>query len=79
MSDCNTTHWKPVEESRDSTTFEGSLQSKMSIINFGWKILDMLKCNRNRNIIGWFSAVLEEEVRKEANSIRNYVNKRDDF
>lgn len=27
----NIPHWKPVEESKDSTTFEGSLQSKMSL------------------------------------------------
>jgi hypothetical protein len=27
----NIPHWKPVEESKDSTTFEGSLQSKISL------------------------------------------------
>ena len=38
----------------------------MSKINFGWKILDMLKCKRNCNYIRWFSAVLKEEIRNES-------------
>jgi len=75
----NITHWKPVEESKDSTIFEGSLHSKMSKLNFNWKILDMLKYKRNSNNIRRSSAVLDEEVRKEVNSIRNYINRRDDF
>lgn len=62
-------HWIIIEESNDCTTFEGSLQSKMSQIIFDWKNLGMLKCNRNRNNIRGISAVLHQEV----NLIRNYM------
>ena len=71
----NITYWNPVEESEDSTTFEGSLQSKMSIINLDHDFWDMLKCKSNNFNIRWFSAVLYEEV----NSIRNYKHEGCDF
>ncbi len=44
-------HWKPVEESRDSTTFEGSLQSKMSRIKFWYEKTDILNAKSHSNII----------------------------
>ncbi|MFW9879492.1 MAG: hypothetical protein ACFFG0_40970 [Candidatus Thorarchaeota archaeon] len=72
-------HWIIIEESKDCTTFDGSLQSKMSKLNFDKKILDMLKCRRDGNNIRRSSAVLDSVVRKEVNSIRKYVNRRDDF
>lgn len=75
MSINNIPYWKLVEESEDSITFEGSLQSKMSIINFDWKILDMLKWKGGNNNNRWFSAILYGEV----NSIRNYKHGGCDF
>lgn len=72
-------HWIIIEESNDCTTFEGSLQSKMSRINLDHDFWNMLKCKRNSNNIRRFSAILYREVRKEASSIRNYINRRDDF
>ncbi|MFW9970362.1 MAG: hypothetical protein ACFFDF_09195 [Candidatus Odinarchaeota archaeon] len=79
MSYYSITHWNIVEGSRYSTAFEGSLQSKMSKLNFDRKILDMLKCKRNSVNIRWFSVVLDKVVRKEVNSIRNHLNRRVDF
>ncbi|KKM77920.1 hypothetical protein LCGC14_1365170 [marine sediment metagenome] len=61
----NIPYWKPVEESRDSTTFEGSLQSKMSKLNFDQDFWDMLKCKRNSNNIRRFSAILYGEVQED--------------
>ena len=72
-------HWKLAEENKNSTNFEGSLQSKMSIINFDHDFWDLLNFKRDSNNIRWFSAVLNEEVRKETDSIRNCINRRDDF
>ncbi|KKL68112.1 hypothetical protein LCGC14_2128230 [marine sediment metagenome] len=79
MTEKNLLHWNPVEENDTTTYSERSLHSKMSKLNFDWKILDMLKDKRNSNNIRWFSAVLDKEVRKETDSIRNYINRRDDF
>ena len=42
MSDYYTTHWIPVEESKDSTTFEGSLHSKMSLFRLFKDIISFL-------------------------------------
>ncbi|MFW9881652.1 MAG: hypothetical protein ACFFG0_51965 [Candidatus Thorarchaeota archaeon] len=72
-------HWKLVEESKNNTTFEGSLHSKMAKINFDHDFWDLLKYKRNRNNIRRSSAVLDEEVRKDGESIRNYMNIGDDF
>lgn len=71
----NITHWNPVEESKDKTTFEGSLQSKMSRINFDQDFWDMLKFNTHRNTIRRFSAILYKEV----NLIGNYMYRSCDF
>jgi hypothetical protein len=79
MSDFRNSHRILVEESRCSTTFDGSLHSKMSTINFDQDFWDMLNYKRRRNTIKWFSAVLDKLVRKDVNSIRNYLNRRDDF
>jgi hypothetical protein len=57
-------HWIIIEESRDNTTFEGSLQSKMSVINFSNDIKDGLKAERNINSLDSLkgaSAILTEE------------------
>ena len=42
MFDLKILHWNFIEENNDSTTFEGSLHSKMSIINFDHDFWDML-------------------------------------
>ncbi|KKM77918.1 hypothetical protein LCGC14_1365150 [marine sediment metagenome] len=68
-------HWIIIEESKDGTTFEGSLHSKMSTLILNQKILDKLKCKRSINNIRMFLAVLKKEVRKQSNPIRNYINK----
>lgn len=75
----NIPHWNPVEESKDIATFEGSLHSKMSTIILDHEFWDMLKYKSSSNTIRWSSAVLKEEVRKEVDSIRNYIYRRDDF
>ena len=62
-----TSHWLVIEESKNNTIFEGSPRSKMSTINFDWKVLDVLKYQINNNNNRRISAVLFEEV----NSIRN--------
>lgn len=58
-------YWIIIEESKDATTFEGSLHSKMPKINFDRDFWNMLKCKRSSNNIRWSSAVLKEEVRKK--------------
>ena len=62
------TYTRPVEESRDSTTFEGSLQSKMSqtILNKGIK--DLLIANRRIdyfNLKKGASVILRKQLMKE--------------
>ncbi|MHA2010036.1 MAG: hypothetical protein ACXACO_19815 [Promethearchaeota archaeon] len=62
-------HWIIIEESRDNTTFEGSLQSKMSVINFSNDIKDGLKAERNINSLDSLkgaSAILTEEMMKQS-------------
>lgn len=39
-------HWIIIEESKDSTTFEGSLHSKMSQIDLVNGIMDSLKAEK---------------------------------
>lgn len=57
----NIIHWKPVEESEYITTFEGSLQPKMSLINIVNDILDLLKC-----LIRWITAVQSDVLSRIA-------------
>ncbi len=51
----------------------------MSKIKFDHDFWDMLKYKRSSNNIRWSSAILKEEVMKEVDSIRNNINRRDDF
>jgi hypothetical protein len=46
MNNKNITHRNPIEESRDCTTFEGSLQSKMSSKNLSYDQEDNLRVKR---------------------------------
>ena len=42
----NIPHWKRVEESKDSTAFEGSLHSKMSLFTLIKKTISFLEIER---------------------------------
>jgi len=64
----NIPHWKPVEERKDSTTFDGSLQSKMSRIILDKGIRDLLIANRRDNYFNLMkgaSVVLRTQLMKE--------------
>ena len=66
----NFPNWNPIEESKDSTTFEGSLQSKMSTIKLDKDIMDLLRAKRDRdhiNMTRWASAILRKELTEDAN------------
>jgi hypothetical protein len=61
-------YWIPVEESEDSTTFEGSLQSKMSRIILNKGIKDILIANRRINYFNLMkgaSVILRTQLMKE--------------
>lgn len=69
MNENNFLHWLPIEESRYSTTFEGSLHSKMSHFNLVYDIKDGLKAERDNTRIypvKGASASLEEEMMKQS-------------
>ncbi|MHA1986962.1 MAG: hypothetical protein ACW98D_10015 [Promethearchaeota archaeon] len=62
-------HWIIIEESRNYTTFEGSLHSKMSVINFSNGIKDGLKAERDNSSIDSLkgaSTVLTEDMMKQS-------------
>jgi len=42
MNNQNFLHWLPVEENKNSTTFEGSLHSKMSLFRLFKDIISFL-------------------------------------
>ncbi len=66
-------HWKPVEESKDSTTFEGSLQSKMTQIKFWSDKTDILNAKSHSNIITNLK-VASDIVMKELMKLRKITN-----
>ncbi len=58
-------HWIIIEESRERTTFEGSLQSKMAKINFDHDFSDKLTVKKYINFFNSLkvtSAILGKEL-----------------
>ena len=82
MNHNNIIYWLPIEESRDCTTFEGSLQSKMSIKKFILAILDILNAKKSMvffNLMKVASAVRKEEIIKRMDKVKRHNERESDF